>query len=158
MRRNLRNKVELLQIQRIPGYRGIRLETRFLFFAGSINRSVNFFELTARGVLDYLWPRFVCLAQGNGIAVSRTAVFAQCLVRFFGHVRSAHNHGNTTARMASAIRYALATILVIAPIPTNPTFSSCTYSEIRFIHRVRVAVDQYDFVSGRRNSLQKEHP
>ena len=67
--------------------------------------------------------------------------------------------GIPAARSASATRYALAIMRVMAPIPTSPIrLSSDELDQFGIAHRSGVAVDQNDFMTGGRERLQQKHP
>ena len=57
------------------------------------------------------------------------------------------------------MRYALAAILVMAPIPDQPNLlAPDEMRKLSFVHGLGIAVDQQNFMSGRRECLEQEHP
>ena len=67
--------------------------------------------------------------------------------------------GMPAARIASATRYALAIMRVMAPIPTSPIPSvDSELNQFGVAHRLRVAIDQNHFMAAGRKRLQQKHP
>ena len=62
-----RDDVKLFEVERFPGDFGIRLETRFAFFAVFAGRRIDFFECAARGVSYDLGPCFIGFAKRDGV-------------------------------------------------------------------------------------------
>ena len=99
------HQIELFEIDRLPRNHRILFQRWLALFARLVYRHVDFFELTASGVIHHLRPGFVGLAQSHGIGVARSAVAAQSLIGQFGDVRSAHHdfHPGGPDRVGNAV-------------------------------------------------------
>ena len=121
--------------------------------------SVHVLQLAARRVRDDLRPGLIGFAHRHGVGVARSAVASQRFVRRLGHVRSAHHHrhaggadrvghpvglGDHAGHRADADQ---ADLLV-----------EHEADQLGIAHRLRIAVDQQDFVPRRGERLQQKHP
>jgi hypothetical protein len=61
--------------------------------------------------------------------------------------------------MASATRYALAIIRVMAPMPTSPIFLFANVlRDLRLIHKLSIAIDEQHLMAGRGQGFEQKHP
>jgi hypothetical protein len=104
-------------------------------------------------------PGLIGFPQGNRIGVARATIAAESFIGLFGHVRPSHNHRNSCCpnRVSHAIRP--------GDHPGHGTDTNqpdvLVADELRnlgFVHRLGIAIDQQDFMSGRCECLQQEHP
>jgi len=114
------NPVELAQVDRVPGNDRVILQGRFALLPQRVHRSVNLLEFAPCRILHDLRPGMIRLTQGQRICVTRSAVAPESFFGSFRHVRPPMTTGMPAARMASATRYALAIMRVMAPMPTSP--------------------------------------
>src|SRR6202043_2733961 len=72
-------KVELVEINRLPGNHGILFERGLALFTSLVDRYINFFQLAASRVVHHLRPGFIGFAQGYSVGVAWPAVAPQGL-------------------------------------------------------------------------------
>ncbi len=108
-----------------------------------IHRRIDVLEFTAHGVLDDLWPSLVRFPEGYSVGMARSAVAAERLVGHFRDVWSTHHdrHSGGADRIGH-------------PVGLRDHSGHCANSNEpdflfphiprkgRFIHRLRVSVDQ----------------
>src|SRR5262249_25128607 len=86
--------IELVEIDYVPGYRGIRLQTWLSLPTSFINRRVDFFELTTHRILNNLRPGLISLAKRNSVGMTWSTVSAKRFIGHFSNMLSTHHHGN----------------------------------------------------------------
>ena len=148
MLRRLGHQIELVEIDGVPGNDGIWLEGGLEFFAGGIDGRVNIFQLAARGIFHNVRPGVIGLAQSDGVGVTGAAIAAQSLVRHFGDVRAAHDHGhaNGTNSIGHAIGFGDHAGHGADADKINLLFEHVA-SDPGFVHGLGVAVDQHNFMA-----------
>ena len=113
-------------------------------------------EFAAGGVVHNLRPRFIGFAESNGIGVARTAIAAEGFVGQLRHVRAAHDdrHSGGTDGVRHAIRLG-----DHAGHGTDAHESNVVIADILrdaiFVHGLGVAIDQQDFMAGRRQGFEQ---
>ena len=128
-------------------------------FAGFVNRFVNVFKLTARGIIDDLRPGFIGFSQSNRIGVTRATILAESLFKFFSDMWTAHDDRHSDG--ANCIGHAVG-LRDHSSHRANANQPNLLVEhelcDLRFVHGLGVAVNKDDFMSGRSERLQKEHP
>ncbi len=116
--------VELVDIERLPGDRGIVLQRRLVLLPECVHRCVDLpsagrraASSTIRGHVSSASPRAMASAWRG--PPSRPSASSGASVTCGPPITT----GTPAARTASATRYALAIMRVMAPIPTSPIFS-----------------------------------
>jgi hypothetical protein len=130
-----------------------------VFSPGSIERSINVFKLAAHGIVHNLRPRLIGLSKGDSIGVAWAAVVTESLVGQFGDVRTAHHDRNTsgTNRIRDAI--SLRDHSGHGPDAHQSDLLFADVSrDLAFVHWLRVAVNQQNFMIRRSQSFEQEHP
>ncbi len=157
--RGLGHKVELIEIHRLPGNRGIVGKRRLALLAECIHWSVDLFQFSACRVVHDQRPGGVRFTESDGIRVSRTAIAAQGLVGQLRHMRTAHHHryANRPNGVCDAVSLRDHSGHGADPYQLN-TLLSHPLRDFRLIHGNRVTVDEHHFVTGRSQCLQQKHP
>ena len=129
------------------------------FFAGVVDGGINFFELAASGVVHDLGPGFVGFAEGDGVGVARAAIAAEGFVGEFRDVRSAHDDWHTGGADGVGDAIGLGDHAGHgADADQIDVLVAHVLRDLRFVHGLGVAVDEQNFVAGRGEGLEKEHP
>ena len=155
----LGNEIELMEVNRVPGDHGIRLQRRLALFACFVYGFVKVFEFAARGIVHNLRPSLVGFSEGNGVGVPRATVAAESFCEFFGHVRPAHNdgHSNRANGVGHAVGFGDHSRHGADADQSNVLFAD-ELRNLRFVHALGIAVNQNYFVSWGSERLQEEHP
>ena len=152
-------KLNCCEIYFVPGDCRIVLESGLAFLAEVVHWRINFFQLAARGIVNDLWPSFIGFAESNCVGMARSAVSPEGFVGFFRNVRATHHdrHAHGANGVGHAIRLgdhashradADKPDVLFAHVSGDPCF----------IHGLRVAIDQNDFMAGRSQRLEQKHP
>ena len=91
--------------------------------------------------------------------MARTTIAAQCLIRQFGNVRTAHDHRNPKRadRIGDAIGFRNHSSHGANPDESYVLITD-VLCDLEFIHRLSVAVNEHHFMAGRCQSFEQEHP
>ncbi len=153
------NDVELIEIDGVPGNRRIGLQGGFLLLAEGIDGSVDVLQGAVRRVCDDLGPGCIGFTESHGVGMAWATGATEGFVRHFRHVRSTHHHGH--AHSANCIRHAIGLCDHAGhradADEADFLFLDETGNAI-FIHGLRVAVDQQNFMSGGSEGFEQEHP
>jgi len=149
----------LIEIDFVPGNRGIFLERRLAFLAEGVDGRVAIFESAARSVGDDGGPSFVGLAKSDRVGMTRATIAAESLVGFFRDVRAAHDHRHADGAngVSDAIGFGDHASHSADAHEADFLFAD-KIGDGGFVHALRVAIDEDYFVTGRSERLQEEHP
>ena len=147
---DLGQKIELVQIDLVPGDYGIRFEGRLGFFAGGVDWGINLFEFAAGGVVHDLGPGVIGFAEGHGVGVARASIATEGFVGEFRHVRSAHHdrHSRGTNGVGDAICLGDHSGHGADADQSN-VFCAHELRDLSLVHGLGVAVNQKHFMAGR---------
>ena len=91
--------------------------------------------------------------------MARSAIAAQCLVRDFGDVRPAHHHGDAGGAQGVSDAVGFGDHARHGADSHQPdSLLESELDQFGIGHGLGIAVDQQDFMAGRRKRLQQEHP
>src|SRR6266571_625762 len=125
----------------------------------SIDRCVDILKLAACGILDDFWPGFIGFTEGHSVSMALTAVSTECFAGLFRDVRPAHDDGHPNG--ADGIGHAVG-LGDHASHRADPDKSDVVFEHISgdagFVHGLRVAVDQENFVAVGSKCLEEKHP
>src|SRR6266571_625763 len=141
------------------GKRGIYLKTVLAFLAKVIDRSVDILKLAACGILDDFWPGFIGFTEGHSVRMARTAVSTEGFAGLFRDVRPAHDdrHSNGADGIGHAVGLGDHTSHRADADKSDVVFEHIS-GDAGFVHRLRVAVDQENFVAVGSQCLEQKHP
>ena len=152
-------KVELVEINRLPGNHRILLERGLALFTSLVHRHIDFLQFAAGCVIHHLRPGFIGFAQSHSVGVARPAIAPQSFVGQLGDMRSAHHdfHSGGANRIRDAVGLgdhpghgadADQVNLLVAHI----------LGDLRFIHGLGIAVNQQNLMARWSERLQQKHP
>src|ERR1700730_2492115 len=151
--------MELVKVNQMPRDRWIRPEWGFALFASLIDWRVDILEVTAYGIIHYLWPGLIGLTKRYRVGVARPASSTECLVGQFCDVRPAHHdrHSRGADRIGHAVGFGNHSRHRANTNESNFLFThKPRYA--RLIHWLCVAIHQHHLMARRSQRLEKKHP
>src|ERR1700681_1756352 len=90
--RKVSDDVELIEIHAVPRDLWILGERGLHFLSKCVLGCVGLLQRSALRIRNNAWPGCICLAEGHGVSVARSAIASQGFIGHFGDMRTTHDH------------------------------------------------------------------